>query len=268
MSPPRFFLEALPTSGHARLSPDDARHAQSVLRLKVGDQVQLFDGQGLEADALIESVAKAAVHVTITSAKTVSRESISKLELVVALPKGDRQKQLIDMLVQLGVHQLTPLQCDRAVAQPTENALERLQRSVVEASKQCGRNHLMVISQPTSVASLSGNTQVLQANASHENALNLFAHPYGSAIPLMEQLFVKKTPAASSDENTRLRHGRVIIGPEGGLTDAECQLLRENGWQQIHLGKRILRIETAAVMVASTWATLEEVSVKPELKSV
>lgn len=208
MSLPRFYLRSLPPSGQIGLSPDDARHAQSVLRLKIGDQVQLFNGLGLEATGEIVSLGRAEVQVDIANALAVSRELDNKLELVVALPKGDRQKQLIDLLVQLGVDQLTPLECERAVAQPTSNAIERLQRAVIESSKQCGRNQLMRIDQPTKISQLVSEPLPLGENESMERRLSLFAHPYGSCSSLYSQLqFVP---------NSRL-HGRVVIGPEGGL---------------------------------------------------
>jgi 16S rRNA (uracil1498-N3)-methyltransferase len=247
MSLPRFFVEVLPATGQVGLSPDDARHAQSALRLKIGDHVQLFNGQGLEADGEVVNLGRAAVQVSIANARAVSRELNNKLELAVALPKGDRQKQLIDLLVQLGVHELTPLECDRAVAQPTANAIERLQRTVIESSKQCGRNQLMKINQPTNISQLTSEQLLAGENATSQRHLKLFAHPYGECGSLIGQL--QAAPGC-------VLYGRVVIGPEGGLNDAECQQLLQAGWTQVELGKRILRIETAAVMIAATWAAI------------
>lgn len=252
MSPPRFYVNSLALAGQLSLTSDDARHAQSVLRLKTDDEVELFDGKGLQAVGRIVRTGRSQIEVSIQETQAVSRELNNKLELLVALPKGDRQKQLVDLLVQLGVDQLTPLECDRSVAQPTENALERLRRSVIESSKQCGRNQLMKINQPTRIQSLATETRAAVPDHTHENLpsqpnLRLFAHPYGSSGSLIEKL--------QRAADCRL-NAQAVIGPEGGLTSDECQLLVQSGWNQVSLGKRILRIETAAVMIAATWAAI------------
>lgn len=258
MSPPRFFLEVFPAQGCASLSKEDARHAQSVLRLKVGDSLQLFDGRGNQAEASITRMSKSSVEVDIVASDSVSRELPRKLELIVALPKGDRQKVLIDMLVQLGVDQLTPLHCERSVAQPTDNAIERLQRSVIETCKQCGRNQLMQVNAPTSIEQLGKHLSDDAGDSEPIRTLNLFAHPYGHHRPLLELL---KSSCVSQNsepksESYLLPNVRVIIGPEGGLSDVECEQLLRAGWNQASLGSSILRIETAAIMVAAAWAAM------------
>lgn len=268
MSPPRFFLEVFPAQGCVSLSKEDARHAQSVLRLKVGDSLQLFDGHGTQAEASIVRLSKSSVEVDIISSESVSRELSRKLELIVALPKGDRQKVLIDMLVQLGVDRLTPLHCERSVAQPTDNAVERLQRSVIETCKQCGRNQLMHVNSPTNIEQLEEHP--FEATKSIRT-LSLFAHPYGDHQPLLELFKRACGDRAGDSKREELRppstqlpstqlpstaDARVIIGPEGGLSDVECEQLLRAGWTQVSLGSSILRIETAATMVAATWAAL------------
>ena len=252
MSPPRFFLDVFPAQGCVSLSKEDARHAQSVLRLKVGDSLQLFDGRGNQAEASIVRMSKSSVEVDIVASDSVSRELPRKLELIVALPKGDRQKVLVDMLVQLGVDQLTPLHCERSVAQPTDNAVERLQRSVLETCKQCGRNQLMLVNEPTSIGQLGEQQQNNSVDSAAIRPINLFAHPYGNHRPLLELLKSACRDQASAQPPT----ARVIIGPEGGLSDVECEQLLTAGWTQASLGSSILRIETAAIMVAATWAAL------------
>lgn len=258
MSPPRFFLDEFPAQGCVSLSKEDARHAQSVLRLMVGDSLQLFDGRGNQAEASIVRMSRSSVEVDIVASDSVSRELPRKLELIVALPKGDRQKVLVDMLVQLGVDQLTPLHCERSVAQPTDNAVERLQRSVIETCKQCGRNQLMQVNEPTSIAQLGEQKQDNSVDSAPIRTLNLFAHPYGNHRPLLELLgnaCVRQNSEPKLESNPP-PNARVIIGPEGGLSDVECEQLLTAGWTQASLGSSILRIETAAIMVAATWAAL------------
>ncbi len=274
MSDPRFYVPVIPSDSSVQLSSEDARHAHSVLRLRVGDRVKLFDGRGMEASAVIDSNGKSNVSVSVSRLEEVSRDLAGNLELIVSLPKGDRQKQLVDMLVQLGVHALTPLICQRSVAQPTTNAIERLQRMVIESSKQCGRNRLMRIRPAVTLGDLVAQTKhtqtALNQAASSENLsdqsiaetetaipaglsaadatgpLRLFAHPYGSRVSLLEMF---RRPF-----ETRISSAQIAIGPEGGFSADEVLQLVSDGWQQVYLGERILRIETAAIMVAATWA--------------
>jgi 16S rRNA (uracil1498-N3)-methyltransferase len=239
MSIPRFFLADLPATGLATLSPEDAKHAHAVLRLQVSDSLQLFNGQGLVADAEIVRCQKSLVEIRILSSQLEVVEVGAELNLIVALPKGDRQKQMIDQLVQLGVQHLTPLDTSRGVAQPTDAALGRLERAVVETCKQCCRNRLMAIHAPTTIRELTNQT-----TPSIANRASLFAHPYGASQPIARLL----------DQGRFSETLQVVIGPEGGLTDEECQMFSEAGWSQASLGKTILRIETAAALVAAVWA--------------
>ncbi len=242
LSTPRFLVETLPATGNVTLNEAEARHASNVLRLRAGDTVELFDGQGAEAEALIEQIGKRNLTIAIQRRTDVDRELANGIELIVALPKGDRQKTLIDALVQLGVAKLTPLECQRGVAQPSENALQRLERGVIEASKQCGRNRLMEIHQPQSV------DEVARTQLTPKPSLRLFAHPYGESHTL-------SSPALSASD---LVQAQVVIGPEGGFSDEECDGFRRHGWQQLSLGRRILRIEVAAMKVAAWWAARQE----------
>jgi 16S rRNA (uracil1498-N3)-methyltransferase len=234
MSRPRFFVANLPTSGSVALDEAEAKHAAGVLRLQVGDEVVLFDGAGGEALARIDDAHKRGMTALILERTDTNRELPCQLEMMVALPKGDRQRTLIDGLVQLGVAKLTPLETQRGVAQPTPSVIERLERAVLEASKQCGRNLLMEVGLATSIHELATSDTA-------SNTLRLFAHPYGYTTSL---------------NNLELQNRcRIAIGPEGGFTDAECQTLAQAGWQPVRLGPRILRIEFASLMVAAWWAS-------------
>ena len=244
MALPRFLHSPLPPSGLVQLDDAEARHASQVLRLQLGASIELFDGQGGEARALIANVSKKSVHVEIVQRSDTNRELLCPLELLVALPKGDRQKTLIDGLVQYGTTQLTPLNCERGVAQPTEGALERLRRSVVESSKQCGRNQLLRISTPQSINSL------VTAQCDPSRCLSVVAHPYGSLSTWREIISATIVQGDISE-------ARVAIGPEGGFTEAEIDQFTQAGWTTVALGPRLLRIEFAALQVAAWWASLK-----------
>ena len=118
------------------------------MRAKAGTRVTLFDGSGWEFDAVVQRTGRSEVELAIAGRQEIDREARIAVTLGVALPKGDRQKWLVEKVVELGVARLVPLETERGVAQPVENALERLRRGVIEASKQCGRNRLMEIAEP------------------------------------------------------------------------------------------------------------------------
>jgi 16S rRNA (uracil1498-N3)-methyltransferase len=155
----------------------------------------------------------------------VDRERLSSLELAVAMPKGDRGDVLVEKLTELGVTRLVPLLTERTVVQPKASRIEALRRAVVEASKQCGRNVLMEVTDP-----ISWRQYVTQADQPSERML---LHPSGGAMPGANTAAV------------------IAIGPEGGWTEAEVQMGIAAGWQVCSLGVRILRIETAAIAVAA-----------------
>ncbi len=113
----RFFFEAPIESTEVVLTGDDAHHALHVMRHIVGDQIVLFDGSGREFTATIHSIAKHTATLLIGDVREVSRELPGRLEIAVALPKGDRQRLLIEKCVELGVTRLIPLATDRGIAQ-------------------------------------------------------------------------------------------------------------------------------------------------------
>lgn len=232
MSIPRFYLpELTPT---CELSKADSVHASNVLRLSVGDAVEVFDGHGGFARAEITQSNKRATLLELGEIQSDASQSRFDLHVIVALPKGDRQKMLIDGLTQLGVSSVIPLICERQVAQATEKSLERLRRGVIESCKQCGRNRLMEIQSAKKIYELVDDSKT---------ATCYFAHPYtlpgGSPVPI-SQLSIQPNSEAF-----------VLIGPEGGLSEDECEQLHAAGWQNVSLGPHILRIEMAAISSAS-----------------
>src|SRR5262245_49632888 len=144
----RFFSTTPITGDRATLDGPEAHHLLHVMRARVGDTVTLFDDSGDEFAAEIASLGRSDAAVRILERRTVSRKLPFALTIGVALPKGDRQKWLVEKLTELGATTLFPLETTRGVAQPTAGALDRLRRSVIEAAKQCGRNRLMKISEP------------------------------------------------------------------------------------------------------------------------
>ncbi|MDZ7616646.1 MAG: RsmE family RNA methyltransferase [Patescibacteria group bacterium] len=212
------------------LSGGEAHHLIHVMRATVGTRVTLFDGGGAEFPAEVGRMGRAEVELAVLQCDQISRELPRHVALAVALPKGDRQRWLVEKAVELGVAELIPLATQRSVAQPVSQALDRLRRAVIEASKQCGRNRLMHVAEPADWPALMAATRA--------EPQRWLAHPgvQGEAAACV-------TPRPGD---------RVFmaVGPEGGFTDEEVALAAAARWQPIHLGARILRTETAALAMA------------------
>ncbi|MGE0607869.1 MAG: 16S rRNA (uracil(1498)-N(3))-methyltransferase [Pirellulales bacterium] len=233
----RYFVEPPIREDSATLAGAEAHHLLHVMRLNTGDRVTLFDGSGAEFLASIVQRSRASVELAILSKAEVDRESRLAITLAVALPKGDRQRWLVEKAVELGISRLLPLETERGVAQPAPAALDRLRRSVIEASKQCGRNRLMEVLPPVPWAE--------HAVAPQADGNRWIAHFDGQ--PLSTFRASLRDDLSPSVE--------VAVGPEGGFTDGEIALAGQGQWQIVDLGRRILRVETAALLLAAVAAS-------------
>jgi 16S rRNA (uracil1498-N3)-methyltransferase len=229
----RFFHASPIEQAAVSLQGTEAHHLIHVLRAKPGLEVTLFDGSGAEFLARVERVDRSAVQLAILERSKVDRESPIAVTLGVSMPKGDRQRWLIEKATELGVATITPLVTERSVAQPTGEALRRFERAVIEASKQCGRNRLMTIAPPMQWSDFV-------ASASGDACLRIVAHP-GSEPWSADRLLAVG----------RARQVIVAVGPEGGFTANEIQLALERHWVSTNLGPRILRVETAALALVT-----------------
>ena len=220
------------------LSGPEAHHLVHVMRGGPGTRVVLFDGTGWEYSAQVDEVRGSQATLTILGREQVDRELPIEIHLGVSLPKGDRQKWLVEKAVELGVARIVPLRTARSVAQPVQQALTRLRRAVIEASKQCGRNRLMEIGEPADWGDFVA--------AAPSAALRLLAHPVKQLTVASCQL----RPSLTTD-NWQPFPVYLAVGPEGGFTADEVALATAAGWQQVDLGRRTLRIETAATLLVA-----------------
>lgn len=233
--PERYFAQTPIQGDHALLDGPEAHHLIHVMRAKPGMRVTLFDGTGVEFAAQVEKVGRTEVRLAILARQEIDRELPVELVLGVSLPKGDRQKWLVEKVVELGVARLVPLVTARCVAQPVQQALDRLRRTVAEASKQCGRNRLLEITAPEQWSAFVAGAP--------PRAQRLLAHPGKTTEPA----------GTLSPEPPKGRRPAVFmaIGPEGGFGAEEVSLATATGWQTVDLGPRILRVETAAVFLVA-----------------
>jgi 16S rRNA (uracil1498-N3)-methyltransferase len=222
----RFYVNCPLSVGPVVLAGPEAHHLATVLRARPGNPVCLFNGDGAEYQAVVSEVHKKQVMVDVTGRHTPQRELDFRLEVAAPLPKGDRGDFLLEKLTELGATRFVPLRTERSVVNPREARLEKLERAVIEASKQCGRNVLMELGPLTTWADYCRDAEL--------PAERWVAHPGGEPMPAV--------PRAGGVA--------IAVGPEGGFTDEEIAMARNAGWITVGLGPRILRIETAALALA------------------
>ncbi len=245
MSLPRFHVEHL-AEGIQALPADEARHARLARRLSVDDRVVLFDGQGHEATATVIACGRRAFEVQAGPVKYAPRRT-PRLTLAVAMPKGPRQDMLIEKCTELGAAALVPLSSDRSVASVSAHRLSKWRQTTIAAAKQSGQAWLPELCLPMTLPEL-----LADVSAFDHVLVGLSSVPAGD-----EEARVANTPNPPSpiiDLLPVLRKSTCIlgiIGPEGGWTNDEVETLTRAGITSISLGPNILRIETAAVALAT-----------------
>lgn len=232
-APPEAF--SLPT---VELGTDETRHLRDVLRLQRGDEVYVFDGQGNEYRATIAELERSSCRLEVLENVNAARpESPLNLILAVALLKGDKFDLVVQKAVELGVKSIIPVITQRADViirnEPdAERKRGRWQRIALEATKQCGRAFLMKVEKPASFS------QVVDQRASDGRARLMFTERDGDSFE-----------NALSNLN-QIENAVALIGSEGGFADDEIEQAHAAGWKLITLGGRIMRAETAAIVIA------------------
>jgi 16S rRNA (uracil1498-N3)-methyltransferase len=223
----RFFIDAPLSIGDHELPEAQAHYISRVLRMAEGDAVQMFDGSGHEFRGSLKEVGKKRVTVQIDEQFAGQIESPLHIHLGQGLSRGERMDWAIQKATELGVNEITPIFSERCeVRLKDERADKRLlhwRQVAISACEQCGRSRVPVIHPPVLLADWIRQT---------EADLKLVLHPV--AEPLVSH--AKPTTLA------------FLIGPEGGLTDAEVEQAKGNGFHAARLGPRVLRTETAPVV--------------------
>ncbi|MHC4880621.1 MAG: RsmE family RNA methyltransferase [Planctomycetota bacterium] len=238
----RFFVEGRLKSGTMAFDGPEFHHMIRVTRHQVGDTVRLFDGAGKEADALIEFTSRHSATMKVGKVETVPEEEGPHLILGVAMPKATRATTMVEKAVELGVAKIVPIRTSRGVVDPRRSKLNNFRQNVIAASKQCGRSHLMEVTEPVEWSDFV--SQYMADNPT------LVAHPGG--VPFKEGLIIELLQTGKRTKN-KPDTMVVAIGPEGGFTVEEISAAAIRGGRLVSLGPRILRVETAALMAASVF---------------
>jgi 16S rRNA (uracil1498-N3)-methyltransferase len=228
----RFYCESL-TDSKVDLEGTEAHHL-AVLRLSAGDKVELFDGAGALATAVISGISRNIVTLDIEQIRRTDPPKSRRIIIAVSVPKGDRFDWLIEKLTELGVERICPVIFERTVRQPTNpKALDRLYNLAISAAKQCKRLFLPQIDRPANLQ------DCLESIKKDTPNCRIIAGTVSGDCPSLVGLPFDNTDVAA------------LIGPEGGLTDTEESFLKNNGVQFVRLSDTILRTETAALSFAA-----------------
>ncbi len=227
----RVYVDAPLASGmRVTLQGSAAGHLTRVLRLRVGEALTVFNGAGGEYAASIEHAHAGRVAVAIGELRAIERESPLTLTLAQGVSRGERMDLVVQKATELGVSGIVPLFTERSVvrlgAQQAERKLNHWRAITIAACEQSGRNRLPNVAPPLSLADW------LRSGADRDGGRLLLSPAATSRIDALPR------PATSVT---------VLIGPEGGLTNAEQEAAVAAGFLPVRLGPRVLRTETAAI---------------------
>lgn len=238
---PRFFVSSsdvsfAPDRVTVSVKGDDAAHITKVLRMRVGERVTVCDENGVEYETVVLSLGPEVV-LDVLNKRQSQNEPPYDVTVFQALVKGDRFDTVLQKSTELGAYRIVPVITSRCTVKLTPSdyskKIERWQRIVYEAAKQCGRGMIPKVEDPMAF----------------EDAIKLAAE---SDLPLFCYEGVGTTSLANhTEECVNPGTVAVVIGPEGGFADEEADLAMKSGMRMTGLGKRILRTETAAPFVLS-----------------
>lgn len=238
---PRFYCPQLAAGSELLELPAAAhRHAVQVLRMKQGEPLHVFDGLGVECEAVLDQIAKRSSMVRLGDRIELNNESPLKITLLQGISRGERMDYALQKAVELGVNRIIPVVTERCNVQLSngraDKRLVHWQGVMVSACEQSGRSLLPEI---CSVMTLD---EALEGNK------------IKCGLVLDPQASTGFTEVKQCDEVA------LLIGPEGGLNNTEIQRAQLSGFQPVRFGPRILRTETATVaalaVVQTMWGDL------------
>lgn len=229
----RYFLEPSQwQQGEVTLRGDEAHHCTRVLRSKLGETVEIFDGNGRSAKGVIISLNKDQVEISLLSEPCLATPP-AEIHLIQSVPKGGNMELIVQKAVELGITSIQPLITANTIAraEQIDKKLAKWQRIALEACKQCGQNYLPEIYSPLEFESWLDVRKIAD--------VNLVAALLPASRSLAD-MFTDRPLSAS-----------FLIGPEGDFSDAEYREITTAGYQAVTLGEIVLRVETATLYCLS-----------------
>jgi 16S rRNA (uracil1498-N3)-methyltransferase len=231
VSAPLFLIDALPTGSSCTLDGPEGHHAATVQRLRVGERLILADGRGATATAEVTAVGRGSVELTVLS-RTAAVAPDPRLVVVQGIAKGDRGELAVQAMTEIGVDEIVPWAASRSVAQwrgdRGAKARDKWVSTAREAAKQARRSWL-----PTVAGAPDCSTKQVAARLS------------GAAAAFV--LHEEATDRLSTAELPAAGEIVLVVGPEGGISDAERDAFVAAGATAVRLGTEVLRTSTAGV---------------------
>lgn len=228
----RFFLP-LPFTKQMSITGKDAHHITDVLRMKIGQQLEIVSNDQVSALMEITALNEAVVSVCLVKKLLKTQEPSVRIILAQGLPKGDKMDFVVQKAVEMGVSEIIPVSMDNCVVQldaaKAKKKTERWQKIVEEAAKQSKRDIIPKVSLPMTIQQL--------LTCKKDASLKIVAYEVENRRGLRELL--------QAQEN--IEEVLLLIGPEGGISKDEFALLEASGMHSVSLGRRILRTETAGL---------------------
>ena len=236
-----YFSGALAAGSDILLTRAQAHHLTRVLRLKAGAAVTVFNGDGAEYAGEIARVGDGAVTVRIAQARAVTRESPLELTLAQGISRGERMDYTVQKAVELGVARIEPVLTRRGVvrldAARAGQKRAHWQAVAIAACEQCGRNRVPEITAPQPF-----DEWLAQWPQRRGGALGVLLDP--------------EATRRLADLPRPTRGLTLFAGPEGGYTDEERRAALQAGYEEVRLGPRVLRTETAALAALAAMQAL------------
>ena len=240
-----FVTPAQIMDGYAVITGQDVNHIRNVLRMKPGEQVGIRDGISRSYICELEAIEEEEIRAKILTEDTNLSELPAELYLFQGLPKSDKMELIIQKAVELGVHEVIPVATRRAVVKldrkKAEKKAERWQTIALGAAKQSKRMQIPTVHMPVTFQ------QALAMMA--ESDVRLMPYENAEGMEGTRRILESIEPGESI---------AVLIGPEGGIDEAEVEMAMKEKVEPITLGKRILRTETAGMTVLSILVYLLE----------
>ncbi len=239
----RYFISSSEFNGNdVQIIGDDVHHITRVMRNVIGDQIICNNDQGQAARCRITEIAEDRVHVVVEEWLNEIVELPINVTIAQGIPKGDKFELILQKGTELGATSFIPFQAERSVAvwdnKKLIKKMTRFRKIVKEASEQSHRNKVPIIDKSMSIKELieEGKKYDVAIFAYEEEAKVKSQNFFGTII----------------DKLLPSQNLMVCIGPEGGFSKKESEQLKENGFQPVRLGPRILRTETAALYVLAS----------------
>jgi len=231
----RYFIECELNENYiVNLEGEEFHHLKNVMRTRVGDKVELFNGTTINAEATIKSIDKNSASLYIEKVETNQSEPKINFTLFQAVCKGEKLSLITQKITELGASNLCVFYSQFTDIKDKTSKLDKLDRVCISACKQCGRSSTLNINGVIAFSDMINEAKKLdKVYVAYENA---------DGITLYDSLI----------KNANFKNIGLIIGAEGGFSKEEIKILKENNFEIVSLGKRILRTETAAIAGSST----------------